>query len=258
MPIITLTTDFGTRDGYVAQMKGVMLAVNPDATLVDVTHDIPPFDIMAGAMVIAGITEYFPSGTIHLGVVDPGVGCDRRPMVVSADGRLFVGPDNGLFTIVSRRATSVEFREIVTRDLTLPEPHPTFHGRDIFAPCAARLSADLPLNWVGPTIEDPVFLDIPEPHVQPGRINGHIIHVDRFGNLCSDIRSSDLGPQAVRITIAGVEIESISRTFSDAPIGTPLALINSFGHLEISINQGNASEALGAGVGAELTVEFVR
>jgi S-adenosyl-L-methionine hydrolase (adenosine-forming) len=256
-PIITLTTDFGTRDGYVAQMKGVILGINPEATLVDVTHEVPAFDIMAGAMVIAGISEYFPPGTIHVGVVDPGVGSERRPMVVSADGRLFVGPDNGLFTIVSRRTTAVEFREIANHALTLPGPSPTFHGRDRFAPCAARISAGFPLNWVGPPIEDPVFLDIPGPHVQPDRINGHILYVDRFGNLCCDVRASDLRREAVTIAVGSCEIKSVSRTFSEAPVGAPVALINSFGHLEIAINRGNASEILGVGVGAELTVEFM-
>lgn len=255
--MITLTTDFGTRDGYVAQMKGVMLRINPEATLVDVTHDIPAFDILSGAMVIAGIAEYFPPAAIHLGVIDPGVGSSRRTIVISADERLYIGPDNGLFTLVTRRVTLVEFREITNPELTPLDAHPTFHGRDIFAPCAARISAGFPLDRVGPQIQDPVLLDMPEPCFQPGRIDGHIIYVDRFGNLSSDIRSSDLPPGPLKVTIGTIEIESVVRFFSEAPAGYPVALINSFGFLEVAINQGAASEALGLGVGAELGVEFI-
>ena len=253
-PLITLTTDFGTRDGYVAQMKGVILRISPKVRLIDVTHDIESFDIMEAALVIRGLWEYFPEGTVHIAVVDPGVGSKRRGIVMRLDGRFYVGPDNGLFSLVFARSHAREVREISDSNLFLQEPHPTFHGRDVFAPAAAHLSLGIAFDAVGPVVEDPVMLSIPEPiHTEVG-IEGEIIHVDQFGNLTSNIESGMLFRSVDSVQIGEWEIKGIKRFFSEVPTGAPVALINSFGFLEIAVNLGNASKDLGVQKGSRVNV----
>ncbi len=255
-PLITLTTDFGTRDGYVAQMKGVILGINPDARLIDVTHDIESFDIMEAALVIRGLSEYFPEGTAHIAAVDPGVGSERRGIVMRLDGRFYVGPDNGLFSLVFARSHTREVREIRNSNLFLQRPHPTFHGRDVFAPTAAHLSLGIVFDAVGPVVEDSVMLSIPEPILTEDGIEGEIIHVDRFGNLTSSIESGVLNRSVDSIQIGGLEIKGIRRFFSEVPAGAPIAVINSFGFLEIAVNLGNASLDLGLQKGSRVRVKW--
>jgi S-adenosyl-L-methionine hydrolase (adenosine-forming) len=254
--LITLTTDFGTRDGYVAQMKGVILGINPEARLIDATHDIESFDIMGAALVLKGLSEYFPVGAVHVAVVDPGVGSVRRGIVMRLDGRFYVGPDNGLFSLVFERSHSTEVREISNPTLFLPEPHPTFHGRDVFAPVAAHLSMGVAFDSVGPVIEDPVMLPIPEPISTETGIEGEVIYIERFGNLSSNIEAGMLSRPVSSVQIAGWDIKGIKKFFSEVPTGSPIALINSFGFLEIAVNLGNASLDLGVQKGSRVTVSW--
>jgi S-adenosylmethionine hydrolase len=254
--LITLTTDFGTSDGYVAQMKGVILGINPKARLIDVTHDIEPFDIMGAALVLKALSKYFPPGVTHAAVIDPGVGSHRRGIVMRLDGRFYVGPDNGLFSLVFKRSSSRGVREISNPKLWRPEPHPTFHGRDVFAPVAAHLSLGLDFDSVGPAVEDPVILSMPEPEQTRKGIEGEVIYVDRFGNLTTNIEGVALSRPVDFVRITGRQIKGIKRFFSEVPAGSPLALINSFGFVEIAVNLGNASLDLGAQRGSRVMVTW--
>jgi len=254
--LITLTTDFGTRDGFAAQMKGVILGINPQARLIDVTHDIEPFNVLEGALVLKGLVGYFPAGVIHLAVVDPGVGSKRRGIVMRSDERFYVGPDDGLFSLVLKAGRSREIREIKNPDFFLPDPHPTFHGRDVFAPVAAHLSLGNRFDLFGPVIEDPVMLPIPSVDRTRDGIQGEVIYIDRFGNLTSNIEARLLSRPVEIVQVSEVKIKGIKRFFSEVPEGSPVALINSFGFLEIAVNLGNASSALGIQRGAPVTVTW--
>ena len=254
--LITLTTDFGTRDGYVAQMKGVILSINPEARLIDVTHDIESFDLIGAALVLKGLSEYFAPGATHVAVVDPGVGGERRGIVMRLDDRFFVGPDNGLFSQVFERSASREVREIGNSNLLLPELHPTFHGRDVFAPVAAHLSLGVDFHSVGPVVEDPVMLSLPKPAQSGTGIEGEVIYIDRFGNLTTNIEAGMLSRRVDSVQIAGRKIKGIKRFFSEVPPGYPVALINSFGFLELAVNLGNASLDLSVQKGSRVTVTW--
>lgn len=255
-PIITITTDFGTRDGFVGQMKGVILGINHEARVIDVTHDIEPLQVLEGALVLKCVSRYFPEGTIHVAVVDPGVGGTRRGMVLRCQDLYFVGPDNGLFSLIVSSASQWEAREIINPEFMLPRPHPTFHGRDVFAPAAAYLSRGMSFDNLGPPITDPVMLPIPNPKHTDEGIVGQVIYVDRFGNLTTNIDEEMLN-RSVKSVIAGdVVIKGISRYFAEAGEREPLALINSFGLLEIAVNLGNASALLGIGKGTRVRVAW--
>ncbi len=251
---ITLTTDFGTQDGYVAQMKGVIIGINPDARILDVTHGIRPFSIMEAALVLKGLAPHFPEGAIHVAVVDPGVGGGRRGVALRADKRFFVGPDNGLFSLVIPDDQPWEMREITNPDYTLPNPHPTFHGRDIFAPVAAHLSEGKPFEDVGPLVHDPRRLPVPEVKRMAHGLEGEVIYLDRFGNLTTNIEASMLDRPVKSVVLGIVEIHGISTFFCQGEEGKPLALVNSFGYLEIAVNRGDASEVLGIDKGRTVRV----
>ncbi|MBI5568449.1 MAG: SAM-dependent chlorinase/fluorinase [Desulfomonile tiedjei] len=253
---ITLTTDFGTRDGFVAQMKGVILGINPSARLIDVTHDIRPFAVLEGALVLKGIARYFPIGTIHVAVVDPGVGSNRRCIAVSAEGRIYVGPDNGLVSLVMSPAAKVEVREIRNPEFMLPEVHPSFHGRDIFAAVAAHLSLGTPIHLVGPLVDDPVRLAIPAVLRTTEGLQGEVIYSDRFGNLSTNVEANMLDRSVQEIVCGDVRLPGIKRYFQEVPEGTPLALLNSFGLLEIAVNRGDASAILGIRIGDRVAVTW--
>lgn len=253
-PTVTLTTDFGTRDGFVAQMKGVILGINPEGKLVDVTHDIEPFSILEGALVLQGLSRWFPKGTIHVAVVDPGVGSGRRGIVASVAGQVFVGPDNGLLSLVAGATEPWETREIQNPAYMVPQPHPTFHGRDVFAPVAAHLSLGSPVHKVGPVIRDAVRLSIPCAEATEGGVQGEVIYIDRFGNLFSNIEATRITLPVACVRVGDVAVPGLSRFFGQAEPGKPVALINSFGFLEIAVNRGNACEVLGIGKGARVQV----
>jgi len=255
-PVITLTTDFGTSDGYVAQMKGVILSIKPDATLVDVTHEIEPFSILQGALVLKGVSRFYGQGTIHVAVVDPGVGGPRRGIAAMVDGRFYIGPDNGLFSLVLASATSCEAREIRNAELTLPDPHPTFHGRDVLAPVAAYLAAGARFEVVGPVVEDPVTLAIDHPKRSEHSLEGEVIYIDRFGNLTTNIETGMLPRSVDTVETEKVRIRGLSTFFDQVPEKEALALINSFGFLEIAVNRGNACRQFGMKRGARVRVYF--
>jgi len=247
--IITLTTDFGLSDPYVAMMKGVILSINPSARLVDVTHQIGTGSISQAALLIRETFPYFPEGTVHLAVVDPGVGSDRRLIALQAGAHFFVGPDNGLFWPVFQDFGGAKAVHLTQRRYFLPSITQTFHGREIFAPVAAHLSLGLSLESLGPYIPDLATLTVPQPFVKEGVLCGQIIRVDNFGNLVTNIPSRDLlnflesGPP--RIKAGKLLIRKLSRIYADCEEGEPLALINSSNLLEIAVNLGRASEYIG-------------
>ncbi len=247
MPLITLLTDFGTADSYVAEMKGVLLSALPGVTLVDVTHAIPPGDLRSGAYLLGRAWHRFPAGAVHLAVVDPGVGTTRAALAFGTRGHWFVGPDNGLFTPVLRDAEV----EIVT----LPTPTgaaPTFHGRDLFAPAAARLAAGIPLRSLGDPFQGiPQRLAYHEPHYEGKSIVGEVIYVDRFGTLVTNLTPS-LVPEYAVVEVEGLEIGPLRRTFGDVPSGGLLAYVGSAGEVEIAVRDGSAARRLGKGVGGRV------
>jgi len=247
--IITLTTDFGLSDPYVAMMKGVILSINPSARLVDVTHQIGTGSISQAALLIRETFTYFPEGTVHLAVVDPGVGSDRRLIALQAGAHFFVGPDNGLFWPVFRDFEGTKAVQLTQPRYFLPSITQTFHGREIFAPVAAHLSLGLSLESLGPTVRDLTKLNMPQPCVREGVLCGQIIRADNFGNLVTNISSRELmdflGSDPPRIEVGKLLIRKLSGIYADCEEGEPLALINSSNLLEIAVNLGRASEYIG-------------
>jgi len=256
--IITLTTDFGLDDPFVGIMKGVILSVNPVAKIVDITHGVPAHDILAGALMLRSGYAYFPPGTIHLAVVDPGVGSQRRPLLVVGEQYAFVGPDNGLFSPIIQSDTELKVFHLVEEKYFLKPVSKTFHGRDIFAPVAASLSCGTPPELFGPLVDDWIRLDWPSPRsTGRGRLRGTVLHVDRFGNLITNISLTDL-PWAtpVEISIGNRKIERVCESYAEAEDGELFAILGSAGLLEISIKQGSAARLLGVGSRHELEVRF--
>lgn len=254
MTIVTLTTDFGLSDGYVGTMKGVILSIAPDVTLVDITHDIAPQHIRQAACALHAAAPYFPPETIHLAVVDPGVGSDRRALVVRTARGFLVGPDNGVFTLFLADAPNAECRAITNAEYTLPHSSATFHGRDIFAPVAAHLARGVDMAEFGPRITDPVMFSIPTPTQQPDSSwLGCVLYADHFGNLITSV-TGDLLQRIgdVEITMGQRRIAGLYRAYAQAAPGELVALVGSSGRLEISIVNGNAAQILGLGPDALL------
>lgn len=251
--IITLLTDFGSADGYVAAMKGVILSLSPQAMIVDVTHEVPPQDIAYGAYVLATVYRHFPPGTVHLAVVDPGVGSERAAVVVQAAGQTFVAPDNGLLSHVLAEGYDAAVQLTEPR-FWRPEPSRTFHGRDIFAPVAAHLSLGVPLASLGKPAAELVRLPLSEPQRRPdGTWVSHIIHVDRFGNLITDMRPDPAWlEQLAGAQVGSFVINAVVQTYADVPSGAPAILTGSGGFLEIAVRDGSAHHELQAGVGDEV------
>ena len=253
--IITLTTDFGLADPFVGIMKGVILGIVPDAQLVDITHDIRAYNVLEAAFVIDSTYRYFPEGTVHLIVVDPGVGSARRPIAAVANGHIFVAPDNGVISCVlqtGRTAPSVYW--INNASLFLKPVSQTFHGRDIFAPVAARLARGTPIESVGPRIVDFVKTALPKPHLAGDRLVGTVLRVDRFGNIITNLRRHHLG-RDFSIRAAGVSINRLCSSFSEAEPGEFFAIEGSTGYIELALNQGSAADRLNITLGAEIELE---
>lgn len=239
-PLVTLLTDFGCRDSYVAEMKAVLLSTVPSVQLVDLTHEIPPGNVLAAQYILARTWARFPSGSVHLAVVDPGVGSRRRAIAVASADHYFVGPDNGLFTPVLDGATVVE--------LTVPEnAAPTFHGRDVFAPAAARLVLGEGVEKLGTPVADPIRLSPPQPVVEGERVRGAVIYVDRFGTLITNI-GRELAAGKAAVEIRGIAVP-LRRTFADVEPGELVAFVGSGGTVEIAVRDGAAAAKLDAGVG---------
>jgi S-adenosylmethionine hydrolase len=256
--IITLTTDFGEDAPYVASMKGVILTINPEARLVDLSHQIPPQDVRHAAFFLASAIPYFPAAVIHVIVVDPGVGTDRALLYAEVGGHRLLVPDNGCWTLL---ACEVSPAPTVRR---LAEPRywrqpvsATFHGRDILAPVAAYLSLGVPSESLGPVVTDWVRLDIPQPELAPDGLRGEVIFVDHYGNLVSNIPAEAFlafAARPVRITVGDQEVPRCVRAYADAEPGTLVALVGSAQRLEIAVTQGHAAQRLGASVGTPVTV----
>jgi len=246
MPVVTLTTDFGVRDPYVAAMKGVVCAACPGVQVIDLTHDIAPQDVLEGALFLAGAAPHFPAGTIHVAVVDPGVGTARNPLVVAAGGQVFVCPDNGLITLFAREHPIAEARVIANPAFLRHPVSPTFHGRDVFAPAAGRLAGGARIEEAGDRIEEVVLLDVPCPERDSGgQVRGAVLHVDRFGNAITNIPRSFLGEGDVgSVCVGSHRIERLHTTYGEVDAGQPLALIGSTGHLEVAVRDGHAGRQL--------------
>jgi S-adenosyl-L-methionine hydrolase (adenosine-forming) len=247
--IITLLTDFGISDPYVAMMKGVILSVNPDAVLVDIGHLTGAGEIAQAAGVILEAFSFFPEGTVHLVVVDPGVGSRRRSLVLEAGGHFFVGPDNGLFSPVMARYEDARLFHLTEKKYFLPEISNTFHGRDIFAPVSAHLSHGESPENMGLQVYDPIDLELPVPQKVGDTLFGEVINVDNFGNLVTNISRRDLdsflGSASPVIYIGNQVIEGINKFYGDISKNSVLAIINSSEMLEIAVNMGKASELMG-------------
>jgi len=272
-PIITLTTDFGYDDAYVASVKGAILSVNPEANIIDITHSIQPQNILQAAFILNATYRCFPKQTVHVAIVDPGVGSDREGIILKTPAALFVAPDNGVLSYV--------IDDLVPLDTPLPQPagkltrvitkkgldvvaisdprfwrrpvSPTFHGRDVFAPVAAGLSLDIAMYEFGTKVDSLHVLSIPKPFSEPdGSLVGQILHIDRFGNMIANIKANDLPGRDVTIEVAGCCIEGISKFYAQS--NGIMALLGSTGHLEVSYRDGSACDFLGAVVGDEVRV----
>jgi len=258
--IITLTSDFGTSDHLIGAMKGVILSINPAARIVDINHHVPPFDILIGALTIANTCNYFPPRTIHVVIVDPGVGTQRRPLLVSGQKQYFIAPDNGVLSLILERESCI-VRHITAEHYFLNPVSPTFHGRDIFAPTAAWLSKVWQTEAFGEEITDYARFTMPKAKAAGQSIKGVVLHVDAFGNLMTNLTAEDVPEAAVasgviRLSVNGKEIQKLAQTFASGTPGEPIAVFGSAGFLEIAVNRGSAARTLGANRGAEVTLDL--
>jgi len=260
-PTIALLTDFGTRDHYAGTLKGVVLTVCPDATLVDIGHDIPAHDVMAGALELAACYRYFPHGTIFLVVVDPGVGSSRRGIAAESGDYKFVAPDNGVLSAVFIESPPKKVVELTERKFALPTVSRTFEGRDRFAPAAGYLAKGVPLVSLGKRISDFHAIDLPRPALNGGTLSGLVLRVDRFGNLITNIDRRAFeqfaGGRPIAVAVGGRDIARIVATYADAPAGELCALFGSTDHLEVAVNAGDAAATLRLTRGAVATIRIV-
>lgn len=242
--MITLTTDFGYQDPYVAEMKGVILTINPEAKMVDITHGVEKFDVRMAAFILASAAPYFPKGTIHLAIVDPGVGTKRRSIVVETNAGFLVGPDNGVLLLTGQNQGIKHIYQIVNPQLMLSKVSYTFHGRDIFAPAAAYLDKGLTAKEVGPEITDPATPTYAKIKRTGETLRGEVLHIDGFGNIITNINQKEVATQrSLKINLPKETLHiGFVQTYAEAKPKEPLALIGSHGFLEIALNQGNAAE----------------
>ena len=259
-PIITLTTDFGTNDHYVGALKGVILDITPEAQIVDISHAVQAFDVLDGALAISQAYSYFPNGTVHMVVVDPGVGTTRRPILASSDGYHFVAPDNGVLSMVYAKEERVHVRHITSDHYFRVPVSNTFHGRDVFAPVAAYLAKQVDSHKFGDEIEDYVKFAAPRPKATgEGRMRGVVLKIDRFGNLITNVTPADAPAifaenAKFKITVGSREITEIRKTYAEGAPGEVFGIVGSMGYLEIVANRGAAAQITGAGKGSEVSI----
>lgn len=255
----TLMTDFGTRDPYVAQMKGVLLTVCPRAQIIDISHEVAPQSVLEGAFILSQAAPMFPPGTVHVAVVDPGVGGDRRILAARIDGRTFLAPDNGLLSLVIARGPLEELVAVRAGEFLPPAASTTFHGRDVFAPLAGQVLNGLDIARLGPQPQTYKHLDIAAPRVEADEMVGQVIYIDRFGNLVSNIPGQEvLGhaqAEGLRVSLAGQEVGGLQGAYCFTEPGHSLAVINSMGLLEIAVNGGSAKDTFHCTLGAEVRVK---
>lgn len=256
--IITLTTDFGLKDPFVGIMKGVILNINPKVRIVDISHKVSPQNILEASLILRDAYRYFPAKTIHVAVVDPGVGSPRRPILVIAEKHYFIGPDNGIFSFVYENSQRVI--HITAKHYFLSSEDTTFHGRDIFAPVAGWLSKGISIDNFGETIKDYIKITIPEPVIAGKElVEGEVIYIDGFGNVATNISRNEIkaftsDPSKLKILIKGIEISGINKYYAQSIDKRPSAIINSSGLLEIYIYQGNAEKELGLKIGEKIGI----
>ena len=261
-PIVTLTTDFGLQDHFVGTLKGVILGIAPDAEVVDISHSVQPYDVLDGALTIAQAYSYFPAGTVHLVVVDPGVGTTRRPIIASTERHHFVGPDNGVLSLVYAREERLHVHQISSEHYFLQPVSKTFHARDIFAPVAAYLAKNVDTQKFGDEIEDFVRFSLPRPKAgNDGNLRGVVLKADRFGNLITNIAPQD-APLVFDMgahfkLIAGKrEITQLRTTYAEGAPGEVFAILGSMGYLELAANRASAAQLLGTGKGTEVILSL--
>lgn len=256
--LITLTSDFGLHDSFVGIMKGVIFSINPQATVVDLTHGVPPQDIMAGALTVRHASTYFPRGTIHVVVVDPGVGSGRRPLLIECDGSYFIGPDNGVLSLAIGDRKPAHIVALSNPTYHLQPTSATFHGRDIFAPAAAHLSLGVPPVELGGKLETFMRLALSKAVLKPNEIIGEIIYIDHFGNLYTNIEQHDLRAIAAAkhdIVFGAVHITGIADHYAGGGTDNFVAVVNSWGLVEIAVYRGNAEQVSGAKIGDAVRVK---
>ncbi len=260
-PIITLTTDYGLNDYLVGAMRGAILNVNPDARIADITHNVMSFDVLDGALAIAQAYRFYPPRTIHVVVVDPGVGTERRAILVSGDQHYFVGPDNGVFSLIYERDPLTRVREITAEHYFLQPVSSTFHGRDVFAPVAAWLSRSTQPESFGEEVNDYVRFSLPKPKAANNTIKGVILRVDNFGNLLTNLSPQEFPQLAAadarfKMQVGKTEITKMAQSFSQGATSEPQAIIGSSGFVEIFVNRGSAARTLGVQRGSEVTLRL--
>ncbi len=260
MPVITLLTDFGNKDGFVGTMKGVIWGICPGAQIADISHEISPQDIRAGALALMRAAPYFPAGTVHIAVVDPGVGTHRQPMAAQLGSHFYVGPDNGLFTPLITAARDAgeptRFVALDNPDYHLQNVSRTFHGRDIFAPAGAHLAAGVPLEALGTPITDPVLLPFSQPERTAFGFTAHIAGIDAFGNCTTDLPWSQVAGRTLLIKVKDRVIRGLSPSYGHHTPGELIALVDSENYIEVAVVNGSAAALLGAQVGDPVDVLF--
>jgi S-adenosylmethionine hydrolase len=259
--LITLTTDFGYQDSFVGVMKGIVAGINPQARVIDISHGIPAHDVMAAALTLQHSVGYFPAGTIHVAVVDPGVGSTRRPLLIECGGNYFIGPDNGVLSLATGDSTPARVVQLANSAYQRKPTSSTFHGRDIFAPAAAHLSLGVSPAAFGEMLDDFVKLAVPRSVRRERSIEGEIVYIDNFGNLCTNVREDDLaGLPANRITIVlgAATIRGLAENYASVPEAEFVAVLNSWGKLEIAAYKDNAQKRTGAKIGDRIEVFWAK
>lgn len=255
--MITLTSDFGLKDSYVAQMKGTILTINPKTTIVDITHDVEKFDVRMGAFILASAASFFPKDTVHLAVVDPGVGTERRAIVIKTNKALFVGPDNGVLMLAAKKLGIEHIYQLANPKFRLPTISSTFHGRDIFAPAAAYLDSGAEPSEVGPEIEEAVEPNFVTVTNKYDSIRGEVLHIDGFGNLITNITMQKASIKEIYVKLQNRTLTlPFSKTYGQTQTKRVIALVGSHGFLEIAVNQGNAAHKFRTKVGDTVEVGF--
>ena len=260
-PIVTLTTDFGLNDHFVGTMKGVILGVEPNAQIVDISHSVQAFDVLDGALTISQAYNYFPTGTVHMVIVDPGVGSARRPIIVSSERHHFVAPDNGVLSLVYQREERLHARHITADHYNLQPVSQTFHARDIFSPVAGYLAKGVDPEKFGEEVTDFVRFNAPKPKpVNESTLRGIVLKADRFGNLITNITPEDApmlfteSAAAFKIVVGKREVTDIKASYSEGAPGEVFGILGSMGYLEIAANRASAAQLLGAGKGIDVSI----
>lgn len=255
MPLITLTTDFGYQDNYVGAMKGVILSISPKATIIDIAHNIPPQNIVHGAFVITEASKYYPPKTIHVVVVDPGVGSKRLPICVYSCGQYFIGPDNGLFSLIIQNDPKWEAYQLENKKFFLKVISTTLHGRDIFSPVAAHLASGVKIKQLGQKLKKINSLNIAEVKITNNKVQGEIIYFDHYGNAITNIHKKDMSNNPKIHINHKITLDQLSVSYEEGQLGFPIALISSSGFLEIAVKQGNAAKQLALQIGDAIILE---